>query len=61
MKFRNLYILVFFIFFVGCEQYRPNKSAKIELKPEKKYFNTGFALIYNQELDIKKLDNKSIK
>ena len=61
MKFRNLYILVFFIFFVGCEQYRPNKSAKIELKPEKKYFNTGFALIYNQELDIKKLDNRSLQ
>ncbi len=61
MKFRNLYILVFFIFFVGCEQYRPNKSSKIELKPEKKYFNTGFALIYNQELDIKKLDNRSLQ
>ena len=61
MKFRNLYILFFLIFLVGCEQYKPNKSVKLKFKPEKKYNNTGFALVYNQNLDIKKLDNRSLQ
>ena len=47
------------MFFVGCEQYKPN-TAKLNIKPGKKYSNFGFALIYSQDLDIKKLDNRSL-
>ncbi len=61
MKFRNILILISFIFLVGCEQYKLNKSNKLNLKPEKKYNNTGFALIYDQDLNIKKLDNRSLE
>jgi hypothetical protein len=61
MKFSNIIILISFIFFVGCDQYKSNKSVKLNLKPEKKYNNTGFALVYNQDLDIKKLDNRSLQ
>ncbi len=61
MKFHNILILIFFIFFTGCKQYEPNKSDKLNLKPEKKYNNTGFALIYDQKLNIKKLENRSLE
>ena len=61
MKFRNLLILLIFIFFYGCEKYDFEKSKKFNLKPEKKYKNAGFALIYNDDLNIKKFDNRSLK
>ena len=61
MKFCKIFVLIFFIFFVGCEKYQPNKSKKLNLKPEKKYQNTGFTLIYSQDLGIKKLDNRSLQ
>ena len=61
MKFRNILILISCIFFVGCEQYKPNKSIELNLKPEIKFNNTGFALVYSQDLDIKKLDNRSLQ
>ena len=61
MKSNNILILVCFVFIIGCEQYKPNKYREVDLKPEKKYSNTGFALIYKQDLDIKKLDNRSLQ
>ena len=61
MKFRNIIILISFIFFIGCEQLKTNKSSKLDLKPEKKYKNVGFSLIYNDDLQIKKLDSRSLK
>ena len=61
MKFRNIFILISIIFFVGCEQYSSNKSIEHNLKPEKKYNNLGFTLVYNQDLDIKKLDGRSLQ
>ena len=61
MKFSKTLVLIFFIFFVGCEKYQPNKSKELNLKPEKKYQNTGFTLIYSQDLGIKKLDNRSLQ
>jgi hypothetical protein len=60
MKFKNIIVLSYFIFFVGCNEININKTNKINLKPEKKYSNTGFALVYNQELNIKMLDNRSL-
>ena len=59
MKFKNLLFLIPLIFILGCEQYS-SKSDKINFKPEKKYKNIGFALIYNNDLKIKKLDQRSL-
>ena len=61
MKFKNIIILISFIFFAGCEQLTTNKSSKLDLKPEKKYKNIGFSLIYNDNLKIKKLDGRSLQ
>ena len=61
MKFNKILLLISIIFLIGCEPYKVNKSTKLNLKPEKKYNNIGFALIYNQSLNIKKLDNRSLQ
>ena len=61
MKFKNIIILISFIFFAGCEQLTTNKSSKLDLKPEKKYKNIGFSLIYNDNLKIKNLDSRSLQ
>ena len=60
MKFRNLFILIIFLIFVGCEQHSSNKSSKLNFKPEKKYRNLGFSLIYNDNLNIKKMEHRSL-
>ena len=46
---------------VGCNQYKPNIPNKGEIIKEKKYKNIGFALVYNENLDIKKLNNRSLE
>ena len=46
---------------IGCNQYKPNIYNKGEIIKEKKYKNTGFALVYNENLDIKKLNNRSLE
>ena len=59
MKFR--YLIYFCIFLLSsCESYSPN-TKKINKQLEKKYSNSGFTLIYNENLDLKKLDNRSLK
>ena len=60
MKFRYIYFLFILVFISGCEQYG-RKSNKVNFKPEIKYRNTGFALIYNENLDLKKLDQRSLE
>ena len=61
MKFRNIIILISFIFFVGCENYSSDKSSKLNFKAEKKYKNIGFTLIYNKNLYLKKIDDRSFQ
>ena len=61
MKFRNLTILFFFICLIGCDQYNSNKFSKINFKPDIKYNNIGFSLIYDESLNLKKLDNRSLQ
>ncbi len=61
MKFKNLIILFFFIIITGCNEYKLNNLNKLNLKTEKKYKNSGFTLIYNENLDIKNLDNRSLQ
>ena len=60
MKFRYIFFLFILVFISGCEQYG-GKSKKVNFKPEAKYSNTGFALIYNENLDLKKLDQRSLE
>ncbi len=60
MKFKNLFILITIFLFAGCEQYSLNKSSKLNFKPEKKYRNLGFSLIYNDKLKIKKMEHRSL-
>ena len=60
MKFKNLIIFITLFILFGCEQYSSNKSSKLNFKPEKKYKNLGFSLIYNDDLNIKKLENRSL-
>jgi len=60
MKFRYIFFLFILVFISGCEQYG-GKSKKVNFKPEIKYRNTGFALIYNENLDLKKLDQRSLE
>ncbi|MDA9178138.1 hypothetical protein N9O17_03285 [Candidatus Pelagibacter sp.] len=61
MKFNYILILLTFIFFTSCEQYNINNSNKLKFKPEKKYKNSGFTIIYNEKLDIKSLDSRSLQ
>ena len=59
MNYKILLIL-FFFFLIGCVQV-PKQLDKSEIKLEKKYTNSGFALIFDESLDkIKKLDDRSL-
>ena len=60
MKFRYIFLLFILVFISGCEQYSV-KPKKVNFKPEIKYRNTGFALIYNENLNLKKLDQRSLE
>jgi len=60
MKYRNIIFIIFLIFIIGCDQYNVKKS-KINFKPEKKYKNLGFTLLYNEDLNLKKLDQRSLE
>ncbi len=59
MNYKILLILLSF-FLMGCVQI-PKQLDKTEIKLEKKYANSGFALIFDESLDkIKKLDDRSL-
>ena len=60
MKFKNIVLVVIF-FLTSCEQYQVNNTKNIQEIIEAKYNNSGFALIYKDELNIKKLDNRSLQ
>ena len=59
MKFKHLIIFLLFIL-TACEPYSTD-SKKINNQIEKKYSNSGFTLVYNENLNLKKLDNRSLK
>ena len=61
MKFSNLIFLISFIFLFGCEQYSFEKKNKIKFKSGKKYENMGFSLIYNENLKVNKLNDRSLE
>ena len=60
MKFKKILIISIFFLLFGCEQYSTNNNKKINVSFEKKYRNTGFTLVYNDGLDIKELDSRSL-
>jgi len=55
------FIFIFFIFFIyGCEPINV-KNRKLDFEIENRYKNSGFALIYNDELDgIKEIEPRSL-
>ena len=61
MKFKKILIISIFFLLFGCEQYSTNNNKKINVSFEKKYRNTGFTLVYNDGLDIKELDSRSLQ
>ena len=61
MKFRNIFFLLLLIFFTSCDHYRTKKNPILNFIPEKKYKNTGFTLIYNEDLNLKQLDQTSLQ
>ena len=60
MRFRNSILFIFLILLVSCNQFNSEKG-KLNVKPEKKYKNSGFALIYNDNFKSKKLDQRSLQ
>ena len=59
MNYKILLIL-FSFFLIGCVQV-PKQLDKTEIKLERRYTNSGFALIFDESLDkIKKLDDRSL-
>ena len=56
----KILLLLFSFFLIGCVQI-PKQIDKTEIKLEKRYTNSGFALIFDESLDkIKKLDDRSL-
>ncbi len=61
MKFRNLLYLILLFFLIGCDIKIENDINKLKSISEFKYKNSGFTLIYNDDLNIKKLDDRSLQ
>ncbi len=60
MRFNIFVILGTLFFLLSCEQTTINQSNKLNIIFDKKYKNRGFSLIYNDELRIKKIDQRSL-
>ena len=61
MNSKFLLILFISIFLISCDQSLNTTSLKKNVKIEKKYSNSGFALVYNENLQkIKKIDERSL-
>ena len=60
MKFNIFIILSTFFLLLSCDQTTINQSKKLDITFDKKYKNSGFSLIYNDDLKIKKIDQRSL-
>ena len=65
MNYKKLILIILSCFLFSCDQLVVNKSNNDNLKIQKKYKNSGFALIYNDEIKkekviSKKLDDRSL-
>ena len=60
MKY-NIFIIFSALFLLSsCDQSSINQNKKLDITFEKKYKNSGFSLIYNDQLKIKKIDQRSL-
>ena len=50
MKFNIFVILGTLFFLLSCDQTTINQSKKLDITFDKKYKNSGFSLIYNDDL-----------
>ena len=60
MKFNIYIILSTFFLLLSCDQTTINQGKKLDTTFEKKYKNSGFSLIYDDQLKIKKIDQRSL-
>jgi len=58
MNYKFLSYTLFFLILIGCNQYSNNRS--IDSMKVKKFKNSGFALIYNDEFKKKKVISKKL-
>ena len=64
MNYKFIILIIFVFFLNGCNQYNQDKKTLV-FTTEQKYKNTGFALVYSDELRknkkiSKKIDNRSL-
>ena len=53
--------LLFFTFLLSCQQISSNKKDKIYFDIQNKFKNSGFALVYSENLsEIKSLETRSL-
>ena len=61
MKFKKILFFTL-ISLIGCDLNSEKfKSSQLNFKTDKKYKNAGFSLIYNDNLNLKKLDQRSLQ
>ena len=60
MKFNICVIFSALFLLLSCDQTTINKGKKLDIIFDKKYKNSGFSLIYNDQLKIKKIDQRSL-
>ena len=61
MNFKIFIFILATLFLYNCEATKINNSSQSSTKIEQKFKNTGFALIYNNDLEkIKKIDDRSL-
>ena len=61
MNYRFIIIILFSLLLHNCEQSTFGNSKKIDIDFESRYKNSGFALIYNDDLkNVKKLEDRSL-
>ncbi len=61
MNFKIKILIIFSLFLYGCETTKINKSKDLNFEIGDKYKNTGFTLIYDNNLEnLKKLDDRSL-
>ena len=59
MKFEKLIILLIF-FLANCDQYAVKQKDDFNELKTLKYRNSGFTLVFNENLDVKNLDERSL-
>ena len=61
MNYKIIFLIFLSLFLFNCDQTTKKRSIKTNVNIEKKYTNSGFALIYNENLEkIKKLEPRSL-